>query len=181
MYVEATMKGWKVKPGPGVDQDFTRYIRWYPKVDKLTVLEIPGICELAQFAHSTVALNVTSGDQNWGTKEHIYRYDAAYVTEFLATLVFLEKGRITGFQWDSNFDTASCFRREPRIDYSCPSEYKVSGNCSNETRKFKIFIAFVGSDSKKIPLSSAQLMPSTFVKFGVGGIVDSVKDLVNKF
>jgi hypothetical protein len=175
------MKGWKVKPGRDVDPDSTQYIRWYPKIDKLTVLEIPNVCEWAQFAHSTIFLNVTSGDQIWGTKELTYRYDDTYVTEFLATLVFMEKGRITGFQWDSNFDTASCFRREPRINYSCPSEYKITGNCSNDVRKFKIFIAFVGSDSKKVPLSSAQLIPSTFVKFGVGGIVDSVKDLVDKF
>jgi hypothetical protein len=94
--------------------------------------------------------------------------------------VFLEKGKITGIQWDTNFDRDSCFAREPIIPNACPSKFVVDpAKCGDEKRKLKIFIGFVGTDGKKVPLTSAQLMPSTFQKFGVGGIVDSVTDLIN--
>ena len=159
----------------------TRYIRWFVTVDDLTVVEIPDKeCWLVGANESTVSFSTGSTKEPFTTGDTLYRSDENldYVIDYYSILVFLDNGVVTKIEFDTTFDTASCKVRSPKFDYWCPKKQTMDSCKAPSDITVKAFIGFVGTDSKKVPLTSAQSMPSTFVKFGVGGIID---DAVNFF
>ena len=79
--------------------------------------------------------------------------------------------------WDNSFDTNSCKYREVENDDTCYTYDLIEGECSGNS--FKIFLGFFGTDSDGTPLTSAESMPSTFLKFGIGGVIDAATNFVN--
>ncbi|OHT03927.1 hypothetical protein TRFO_28705 [Tritrichomonas foetus] len=143
--------------------------RYYPKVDELAILQVPS-ASVASNENSTVQITV----KGITSKQHPLR-KADYIVEFLSFLTYFDKGKLNGVGWDTSFDTNSCKLRDGIIDKTCGVPYN-----ENNTQYLKVFVGYVGTDIDATPLKSAQSMPSTFVKFGVGGIIDDATKFVNK-
>lgn len=160
-----------VSSGPKV------YVNFYPKVDKLSMLRVP--LNLS----SSSNININSGNIKFssnGLETPVYQLTSTVngktiAVEFLSLILFFEKGNLTALNWDNSFDTNSCKIRSNIIEKTCAVEYD-----QNNYRYIKVFTAFVGTDKDNTPFTSAQSLPSTFVKFGVGGVIDDATDFVNK-
>lgn len=173
------------EPGDLPNETVTNNIftRWYPKVDKLGMLEINDPkCRILNAAESSIRLYVKDNE----TIDIPYRYPAdpssdeyKYVVDFYSVLVFFDKGKVTSVAWDYSFDTNSCKVRDlNKFKYTCGREHpRQSANCTN---KIKIFLGFVGRDVDNTPMVAGSTMPSTFLKFGMGGIIDDSVALFNK-
>lgn len=154
-----------------------RYVNFYPKVDKLSMLRVP--LNLS----STSNINILDGNIKFysnGLYTPDYPLtktgkDNTIAVEFLSLILFFEKGNLTALNWDNSFDTNSCKIRSNIIQKTCAVKYEPQNY-----RYIKVFTAFVGTDKDNTPFTSAQSLPSTFVKFGVGGIIDDATDFVNK-
>ncbi|KAK8842573.1 hypothetical protein M9Y10_025431 [Tritrichomonas musculus] len=154
-----------------------RYVNFYPKVDKLSMLRVP----LNLSSNSNI--NIQNGKIKFysnGLETPVYQLTStvngkAIAVEFLSLILFFEKGNLTALNWDNSFDTNSCKIRSNIIQKTCAVEYD-----QNNYRYIKVFTAFVGTDKDNTPFTSAQSLPSTFVKFGVGGVIDDATDFVNK-
>ena len=164
----------------GVIQE--KYIRWYITVDELMIVEVnDSTCHFVDSTESNITFFAGPVKEEKTTGETIYRSldDDDYVVEYYSVLIFLDKGVVTSVQFDTNFDTGSCKIRNPKYEYWCPKKQAI-GTCTAQSGStIKTFVGFVGTDSKKVPLTSAQSMPSTFVKFGVGGVVDDATKFFN--
>lgn len=154
-----------------------RIVNFYPKVDKLSMLRVP----LNLSSNSNI--NIQNGKIKFysnGLETPVYQLTStvngkAIAVEFLSLILFFEKGNLTALNWDNSFDTNSCKIRSNIIQKTCAVEYD-----QNNYRYIKVFTAFVGTDKDNTPFTSAQSLPSTFVKFGVGGVIDDATDFVNK-
>lgn len=154
-----------------------KYVNFYPKVDKLSMLRVP----LNLSSNSNY--NIQNGKINFysnGLETPVYQLTSTVngktiAVEFLSLILFFEKGNLTALNWDNSFDTNSCKIRSNIIQKTCAVEYD-----QNNYRYIKVFTAFVGTDKDNTPFTSAQSLPSTFVKFGVGGVIDDATDFVNK-
>ena len=162
-----------------------KWIRWYITVDELMIVEVnDSTCGFVNSNESNITFFAGPDIQNQDPKttgETIYRSldNQDYVVEYYSILIFLDKGVVTSVQFDTNFDTASCKVRNPKYDYWCPKKQTTDSCKEGSGSTIKTFVGFVGTDSKKVPLTSAQSMPSTFVKFGVGGVVDDATKFFN--
>jgi hypothetical protein len=129
---------------------------------------------------------------------HEYRSNSNLVdvAEFLSVLIFLEDGVGTRIGFDK-MSTASCKKQPPPFNDTCNQERPLvctdsceltestqQQTCEEKGSEIKIFLGFVGQDADSVPLVSAQTMPSTFLKFGVGeavtGATELFTDLVNQ-
>lgn len=168
------MKLWAQIDTYNVEQEKrnTYYARWFLETDKLSVVEIPNTnCILTDSNETYITFHT-----NFGSTETInYRHDENedYIMEFLSVLTFFKNGAGTGVSYDSAFDTNACKIRDPLFKYGCAVK---EDTCTNRT--IKAFVGFVGQDADEIPMTSAQEMPSSFIKFGAGGIIDDATDLV---
>lgn len=154
-------------------------IRFYPEVDKLTMLRIPlydNDNKLFEIDNTSM-IEFHSGTSCVSPKPYQLMEivnDKKYVVDFLSVLLFFDQGKNQAIAWDNTLDTNSCKNRNSIINRTCTVSY-------TDSYKFiKVYVASVGTDSKKVSLSSAQNLPSTFLKFGVGGVVDDATDFVNK-
>lgn len=145
---------------------------FFPKINKLSMLRIPVEYDKLEGCN----ISVISVDDN---KKTSYDFPLTNgggdkkVVEFLSLVLFFEKGENTALNWDTSFDTNSCKVNDP-INKTC------AVTLDKNYKYIKVFVASVGTDSKKTPLVSAQMLPSTFVKFGVGGVISDAADFVNK-
>lgn len=153
-----------------------RFVNFYPKVDKLSMLRVP-------LNQSSSNINIQGGNiifYSNGLHTPDYPLTGSnngktIAVEFLSLILFFEKGNLTALNWDNSFDTNSCKIRGNIIQKTCAVNYEPQNY-----RYIKVFTAFVGTDKDNTPFTSAQSLPSTFVKFGVGGIIDDATDFVNK-
>jgi hypothetical protein len=170
-----------------------KWIQWYVTVDKLTILTIPDInCTFLSYEHSRITIFTKFGN----SEAHLYRADNDHVVEFLSVLLYFAKGVGTGVKYDSNFDVNACLNPfKQAFTDTCAIDRKTACTTSGETvtckadcgdkgNDIKIFLGFVGQDSSNVPLVSSETMPATFLKFGVGGIVNDAvgffTDITNK-
>lgn len=112
-----------------------------------------------------------------GSDKYTYEFplvEENRAAEFLSLILFFEKGVNNAINWDTSFDINSCKLGKP-INKTCSVPFD-----SDKYGFIKVFAAAVGTDKDNIPLTSAQMLPSTFVKFGVGGIVDDAKKFIDK-
>ena len=145
------------------------YARYYPKVDEFSMLQVPG----DGFARNENAqVRITVGDL---TSRPAPVRKAGYIAEYLSFLIYIDEGAHTGVGWDNSFDTNSCKIRDGIINNTCGKTY--SNDLENVD--IKIFLGFVGNDRDSTSFNSAQSMPSTFLRFGAGGVVDDVTDFVD--
>jgi hypothetical protein len=171
----------------------TQYIQWFPTVDKVTVLSIPDPdCNFLSKSNSQITIATPFGNSS----AHLYRADSESVIEFLSVLIFFNEGVGTGVRFDSSFDVQACLNPfSQKFNDTCAvtsaidceengtnceiADATARQECVEKGGEIKIFLGFVGQDLKSVPLVSAQTMPSTFLKFGVGGAVTGAVDLFN--
>ncbi|KAH0795967.1 hypothetical protein GPJ56_000035 [Histomonas meleagridis] len=159
---------------------FNLYSRWYPAADELSLLEIPDPnCTIRNLTENATITLITESSRSI---PHVLR-KGDFSVEYLSALIHLDNGNMTGIGWDTSFDSNSCKDRRVENDDTCYFSNPATAACSGNS--YKIFLGFYGSDSKGLPLTSAESMPSTFLKFGVGGVIDDaadfVKDVINWF
>ena len=157
----------------------TYYARWFLETDKLAVVEIPNKnCVLTSSNETNITFST-----NFGSTETInYRHEENedYVMEFFSLLALFKNGKGTGLTFDTTFDNNACKIRNPLFKYGCAAKQTFdSEQCNKKEKTIKVFVGFVGQDADEIPFVSAQEMPSSFIKFGAGGIVDDATQLVN--
>lgn len=149
----------------------TPYSNFFPKLDKLSMLRI----SVSGIRLDSCSLDIYSVDSEVKTR---YSFpltdDDSNVVEFLSLVLYFDKGNNTAMNWDTSFDTNSCKNRKI-INKTCAVGYN-----RDEYKYIKVFTASVGTDKDNTPLTSAQNLPSTFVKFGVGGVIDDATKFVNK-
>ena len=147
------------------------YIRFYPVVDKLAVLEIPDPdCEIRDMINSNILVQLPD---DIAPIRHKIRRDI-YTVEYLNLLIYLNKGNVTKVYWDNTFDVNSCRDRNIVDDDTCYIKNEMNGKCAGKS--IKVFVGFLGTDKDNVPLTSAEYMPSSFLKFGAGGIIDDISD-----
>ena len=151
---------------------YTSYSTFFPKLDKLSMLRI----NVQEKILDDCSLDIYSVDSKVQTR---YSFpltdDDGNVVEFLSLVLYFDKGNNTAMNWDTSFDTNSCKNRKI-INKTCAVKY----NSIDKYEYIKVFTASVGTDKDNTPLTSAQNLPSTFVKFGVGGVIDDATKFVNK-
>jgi len=154
----------------------TKYVRFYPKVDKTALLQIPDTqCSLLKLQNSTIRLYIG----NKTTKTWNYRAPAsALIPQFYSAFVSLSTGTVGAFGWDTSFDNNTCRTISNKLPYLCADSKPITDPCNSS--QIKIFLAFVGTDKNKVPLESAQYMPSTFLRFGLSGIFENAEELFTK-
>lgn len=143
---------------------------FFPKINKLSMLRIP--VEHNKLKDCSISVKSVDDDKKTSYDFPLTNGDNK-VVEFLSLVLFFEKGENTALNWDTSFDTNSCKVNDP-INKTC------AVTLDENYKYIKVFVASVGTDSKKTPLVSAQMLPSTFVKFGVGGVISDAADFVNK-
>ena len=149
------------------------YSRWYPAADQISLLEIPDPdCRIKSLTESAT---ITLSTQRSSSRPHVIR-KGDFTVEYLSALIHLEKGNMTGIGWDNSFDSNSCKDRRVENDDTCCIYNPVGDQCNGNS--FKIFLGFFGTDSNGVPLTSAETMPSTFLKFGIGGVIDDATKFV---
>lgn len=149
------------------------FARFYPTIDKLSVLEVPDPnCTIRDILNSQVTAAVPG---NRTSARHRYRR-GAHTAEYLSLLLYLERGNVTHVLWDTTFDTGSCRDRTYTDGSACYVPRAVGSDCDG--RSLKVFVGFVGTDRDNVPLTSAEYMPSSFLKYGAGGVVDDISGFV---
>lgn len=148
----------------------SKSIHFYPTVDKLSVLEVQDTgCMFTGDADNNISISI--GGSN--TTEVPIR-SGSNVVMFYSAIAYVTDGALQSVKWDETFDTSSCNGNV--IASFCGKKFDES-SCSS----FRIFLGFVGTDSKKKPFDSASLMPSTFLRFGAGDLVNDVQEIFGKF
>ena len=167
----------ETEPDTEPEQEYhQKFTRFYVEVDKLAILQIQDeTCEITNWKNSTLQLRVA------GKTTNLWAYRPAdnedLVTEYFSAQVEMVKGEVTGVAFDTLFDQNSC--KGERLPYRCATKRPISGDCPDDAKLVKVFLAFVGTDSDETPFESRQLLPSTFLKYGMRGVIDDAVDLFN--
>ena len=152
-----------------------RYMRFYPEVDKLALLQFQDVnCLLTNLTNSTLQLKVGNFTTNLWAYRPLSNPDL--VTEYFSAQIQMEKGIVTGIFFDDLFDENSC--KGERLPYRCAVRRPTTDECTNQ-EMIKTFLAFIGTDSDETPFESRQLLPSTFLKYGMRGVIDDAVSLFN--
>lgn len=149
------------------------YSRFYPETDKFTTLEIQdGASDIYNLESSSVTFTVN----NITSPPFIIREgNNPLVPTFLSAMILLDKGTITGIGWDQTFDTNGCVGEKG--NHVCLQSRPIGQESGSA---FQTFLAFAGTTQRGTHCDSGQYMPSTFMKFGLGGVIDSATDFFNK-
>lgn len=154
------------------------FTKFYPIVDQYSIFQFQDKdCKYTRYYNSTVSfmggVNNSISSASW-----YYRppTNPEIVTSFFSLKIYLTTGKLTGIQFDTNYDNASCLNDlfSEGLPYRCSKKLPPNYDCQNNMTIVQTFVGFGGTDSKGIPLESLQLLPSTFVKFGFGGLIEKV-------
>ncbi|KAG8457942.1 hypothetical protein KFE25_012008 [Diacronema lutheri] len=169
---------------------------FYPRVDDYAVLELTGLPNTTESAsnQTSVWLAVEGKDtvgQNdalkWVPHDKPWSTDAS-VAPFFTAVVQLERGVVQRVQWDSGCSTCSpsdenacvsdgstarCSTLEPPLNqcYDCRiphSECKAAGQCVP-----RVYVAWLGTDARGNPCTSAGKVISRFRGSSFRGLYDS--------
>ena len=166
-----------VSQGNETDPVYTeKYMRFYPTVDDLAILQMQDEnCTLTNMTNSTLQLQVGE----FKTARWAYRpvNKSEYVTDFFSAQIEMKEGKVTGIYFDTVFDSNSC--KGERFQYRCAKKRLVTDKCENN-ELVKTFLGFAGSDSNEEAFVSRQYMPSSFIKFGLRGVIDDATSLFNQ-
>ena len=170
-------EGGETTPAPVEQEYHQKFTRFYIEVDKLAILQIQDqTCEITNWKNSTLQLRVGDHLTNlWAYRPASDTNDI--VTDYFSAQIEMSKGVVSSVSFDTLFDQNSC--KGERLPYRCAVKRPISGDCPAEAQLVKTFIAFVGTDNSEQPFESRQLLPSTFLKYGMRGIIDDAVSLFN--
>lgn len=147
--------------------------RWNPRVDKVSVLEIPDSdCRIVNANHSTIEI----GTATCLSDPLFYRlagdYENYTVDFYNVVLNFNE-----GINTEINLSTETkCKISCPDYPHICITENRRTRNFDTcERRKISVFVGYKGTDSKGKLMTSAAGMPSSVTKHNFNDLVDWAK------
>ena len=153
------------------EEYYSFYGQYYVTTDKITLLQVP-ISGCGPFSAEST-LRIHAGQ--YSSPAIPLLADNNKTIEFYSAIVFLEDGTLKGVSWDTSLSSSAC--KEGQVQHQCLIKLNKDSDCAAHS-PMKVYLAFTGTDSQKVHTTSAQYLPSTFKKFGLGGAFTDATDFI---